>query len=211
MEAVGREELLREIEENDPDELEQEFADGDERFEEAEGLFEKEDLPDPEDMAEGNFTEVPQYASDMVDEMRDTYHQHLSKAKIAVFFREARWKSKGRTVYAKATAFTPSMRILTGYDFQILINREEFESASEHKKKAIIDSALCQCNYKPNQTTGESTWKTETPDLEGYIENISRFGFWTDELKNAKHAFDQQDMFNEKVAAAEPEEQEESA
>jgi len=186
------------VEEASVDELEQEFADGDERFEEAEGLFEKEDLPDPEDMSEGSFTEVPEYVTEIVNELREKHYCHLNKAKIYVVFREARWKAKGRTVHAQTKVISPAIRLRLGYDFQMIINREEFEAASDHKKRAIIDQELCRCDYKENQTTGEITWKINTPDLEGYVSNVKRYGFWTDELKNAKGAFQQPDLFEDK-------------
>lgn len=182
----------------DADEIEQSFLDRQAEIEEAKGLFAGDDLPEPEELAEDSFTPVPEYVLNLLNEVREQYHSHLSRAKISVLFREARWKSKGRTVFAKTEAIKPAMRLLTGFDFQMVINREEFESGSDNKKRAVLDQELCRCDYKENQTTGEMIWKTNTPDLEGFIENISRHGFWTDELRNAKTAFDQKSLFDQK-------------
>lgn len=185
------------------DGIEQSFSDRREEMAEVEGLFDGDDLLDPEELAEDTFTPVPEYVLNLLNEVREQYHSHLIKAKISVLFREARWKSKGRTVYAKTEAIKPAMRLLTGFDFQMVINREEFESGSDNKKRAILDQELCRCDYKENQTTGEIIWKTNTPDLEGFVENISRHGFWTDELRNAKTAFDQKNLFDQKEESEE--------
>lgn len=180
------------------DGIEKSFSDRRAEISDVEGLFDDEDIPEPEELAEDTFTPVPEYVLNLFEELRATDHDHLERAKFLLVFREARWKSKGRTVYSQTRLIPPSLRAFAGFDFQIVINREEFEAASDHKKRAILDMELCRCDYKENQNTGEIAWKVNTPDLEGFIENISRYGFWTDALQNAKSAFKQKNLFDQR-------------
>ena len=144
-----------------------------------------------QEQAETSFTTAPAYVMDYIKTLIKEHHSHLEKAKIMVVFREARWVSKGRNVYGRTKTMSPELKTAYDVDFVMTLNRKIFEDAEPRIKLAILDAELCRCDYKENNSTGEITWKINSPDIEGHIKNITRFGFWADELSQAEAGYKQ--------------------
>lgn len=127
--------------------------------------------------------EAEKIAGDVIE----SWHQHLQTATIRYYLTDG--------TKSKVVLCNPLQRFLTsgekdpeaGADWLILLEEEEWESATEPGREALLDELLVQCG----QTKDEQTEATRWVKLKGvtvFPEVLSRRGFWRDEQKPIKDA-----------------------
>lgn len=133
-----------------------------------------------------NAPEVETLAQDLIHQ----YHPHLAEASIAYLFRTGSWSSGDKTTLGKATRETGAHRHLTGYDFVITINADEWAEADERKQEYLVDHELCHCGraidehgHPATEKDGSPKWCIIKHDLEEFAACVRRHGVVTNDQK----------------------------
>lgn len=145
-----------------------------------------------------NAPEVQEVANKLIGQ----FHSHLVEAKIRYLFRTGDWVSKGMPVYGQAQKCSDKDKFLTGYDFIITIAKEYWDEMSPDEKKANVDHQLLHCGRGASDYQGNPTWVKNEHDFEGFVTEVKRHGFWTEELKRFDIQYRQLTMFETKQRPA---------
>lgn len=109
----------------------------------------------------------------MLEGIRDACHPDLAGAVIFCVFEERSAPQQGRVSLGKAKRQGPVDRLLTGADFVIQLNKEEWEKLTLDQKRALLDHELCHCT-----SDDEGNWKKRPHDVEEFTEIVQRHGLW---------------------------------
>lgn len=102
------------------------------------------------------------------------YHDNLSSARIGFVFRSEYIQGKFGDEYAGVQLVSPKVRVHLDYDFIVWVGKDFWERAPAEKRTAALDHVLCHCGYDMD----ESRYFIRPHDLNDFIANIERFGFW---------------------------------
>lgn len=118
----------------------------------------------------------------MAQELIKTYHPELLTAKIKYL-----WVTEGTTkgaqkVYGTASKVSPVVKLLTGFDFIIIMAMDFWKELDATQQQAALDSKLECCTGKEDEKTGEMTWVIRQPDILVHTDTVRRWGAWQDSL-----------------------------
>ena len=131
------------------------------------------------------YTQADSEVRQILEDLIEKDHPSLRGVSIACVFRDEPASSGGRDVYAKVEKFPEIALPFAPIQFQFLIwvykDRWQSKMTLEHKQ-AMLDKLLC------------SMWLNDLgkpqilkPDFAGFNANISRYGLWEQELREAYH------------------------
>jgi len=143
----------------------------------------------PETTADGKPS--PEHA--LLAELRAKYHEHLEEARIALAFKiGTRASPEGVTSIGKAKKISDADKLLSDFDFLILLN-EEFWSSEEvdrSQRMALLDHELTHCQVKLDKqgepvrdAAGRPVWRIRRHDVEEFHDVARRWGLWTSTLE----------------------------
>jgi len=98
---------------------------------------------------------------------------------------------------AEATRAGDLDRQLHGWDFIILLNREEWLGAefSRAQMLSLVDHELCHCAARLDKygeqvqdSEGRGSWRIRRHDVEEFVEVVRRHGLWKADLEQFARA-----------------------
>ena len=100
---------------------------------------------------------------------------------IVVLFKEKAGKSGGQTVFGTVSKAPPSLKAISGqnYQFLILLAADTWETELGAKQReALLDHLLCMCRCEEDPKTAEPKCSIARPDLYAFRDNVDRYGMW---------------------------------
>lgn len=141
-------------------------------------------------------------AEQIANELITEIHAHLSPARILYLFTSKTRKRCDRVVLGSAQKLSAMQKFLSsgnsavedGYDFIILIGKQEWESLEDKQRRALIDHELCHCGVK-DPDDDEPQWTLKGHDIEEFKAVIERHGFWKPDVQAFAKAAQQIPLF----------------
>ena len=136
------------------------------------------------------------------------YHNHLEHVRIAYLFLNKEQRCKGSLVAAKAKKVSEEYRMLTNYDFLIIISAPIWVSLTSKQQEAILDHELEHC-WTDEDDLGNRTFKILPHDVEEFSSIIRRHGLYEKTLVHfgsvvGQHLADKQDVTVSRVGDPTP-------
>lgn len=141
---------------------------------------------------------------DMAKGLIEKYHPHLVEAKIALLFSDKRKSSGNRLVLGVCKRVSNDDKVLSGYDFKIILSAEDWGELTSKERQALLDHELSHCDVervpmmeivngkkKPvrdkygrklyteeiqTDDNGKPKWKIRPHDFENFIKIQERYG-----------------------------------
>lgn len=139
------------------------------------------------------------------------YHEHLSDAKILYLFTDQRRKRCDRVLVGTASRLDAMSRflasglqsVLSGPDFLMLIDVQEWSTLDDAQRRAVVDHELCHMAVFVSEDG--RTWERLTPgdhkdeyqfwryglrghDIEEFSDVVKRHGWWRRDLPENQFA-----------------------
>lgn len=119
---------------------------------------------------------------EIANQLLPTYHPELATARIAYVFVDVASKKNGLPVLGKTRKVSGALEYLLEKDFIVEVAMDQWNDADERKRHALVDHLLESCTGEEDETTGDMTWKTRSPDVHEFTSILNRHGAWTNEL-----------------------------
>lgn len=126
----------------------------------------------------GNAEQVEQIANELLP----LFHSELAEARMQYVFVDVASQKNGRPVLGKARKMSGALEFLLAKDFLIEVALDQWNTASERQRRALVDHLLESCTGEEDEETGEMKWKMRDPDVKEFTSIIHRHGAWTAEL-----------------------------
>ena len=128
--------------------------------------------------------------------LRAKWHAHLADAKIVLAWKDD-WQpdADGRVILGRCVKVTDRDKLLHGYDFIILLNRDAVTSTdpkmTEDQKRALLDHEHCHAEVKRDQednvvkdAEGQIKYRTRKHSIEEFHEIVERHGFYKSDIES---------------------------
>ncbi len=117
-----------------------------------------------------------------------THFGALAEARISYLFREEPWTSKGTNVLGKSYVMDERAHYNTGYDLQMVINRQAWLCADAKQQEALVAHELC--HFEKNiADSGRVSYSIAPHDLEEFRYIAKRYGAWDEALQTFLTAY----------------------
>lgn len=138
----------------------------------------------PEEPAEiARYVEADEHLLTIANDLIKRHHEHLMEARITYRYRTTDWNRKGKPQRGTVELVNDKYRAAgIKSDFLMIVNRGLFRELEPTMKYAVVDDLLSRCE-KESDSEGNPKWVTVEPDLVGFVANVKRYGFWSEELK----------------------------
>ena len=130
---------------------------------------------------------APQAVRDMADAIQTAHHGELDGLNIVYVFDPREMKHNGRVVLGVAAKQSALHRLLTNFDFAIILSAPRWEKLTDPQRKALLDHELCHCTVEDEKPAMRGH------DIEEFAEIIDRHGMvlpadaaFAEELKQGK-------------------------
>ena len=145
------------------------------------------------------------FARVMLNELVNQHHQHLSNARIELFWRLG-WRAEadsGRIRLWKTVKADELHRVVNEWDFIILLNHEVWNAKgfNADQAKFVLDSALCECHpdldrdgEQKQDENSDPLWRLVKPPVQTWPEIVRRYGFATADLQKLAEAVSVRDL-----------------
>ena len=150
-------------------------------------------------MSSISFDNAPE-VKEMAIRLIGQHHSHLVEAKIKYLFRSGAWVVCKETRLGSSQKCTGKEKFMTGYDFIMTINWDEWIKLDAKQREALVDHELLHCCRGEDDEDGYPTWYTQDHTFKGFPQEIRRHGMWLKGLQMMKTASDehkQLSMFDE--------------
>ena len=142
----------------------------------------------------GKFEVAAQEERDMMLEIMDEHHEQLYDEsghgmRVVLLLKEGNWEKNGRWVAGEAKKVGDRERLLTGFEFMIVLNAGIWRRLEVPQKKALLDHELCHCAY------GGRGPMILGHDVEEFGCIVERHGLWTEDLLKFAEPFKQGELF----------------
>ena len=114
----------------------------------------------------------PRVVLEMAQGIIEEFHPHLKEAEIRYVFMP-RMSRHGRVVLGRATKLGGVPHLLSGADFVVCLNLEEWDELSDESRVAVLDHELCHCGPLDGDV-----WTMRDHDLAEFREIVTRHGLW---------------------------------
>lgn len=160
----------------------------------------------------GSIWQAPKEIRDLVTEVRDEHHPHLTAASFWVLVSDRKAISDNRVIVTTSKKCTKEEKLSTGHDFKIVVLAESWANLPDSAREIAIDEALCRCGvqYVPQSmevngkkeivkddlgrviytdqvaydNEGNPKWRINRPDAGLYYDMILRHGQYSEEAEN---------------------------
>lgn len=155
---------------------------------------------------EDNLGKSLKYAKEEVvklgNKLISTHHDHIREANICLIMRSGSWKSRGRSILGKCHKVSEREKLVSGFDFIIILNEDAWHHMQEKQRLAVLDHELCHCDMEED-SHGNPVWKLATHDVEEFSAIVRRHGFYMQELEHFVECSHQMNIvnFNDKTAS----------
>ena len=128
--------------------------------------------------------EVEELAAEMIKQ----HHSFLREAKISYIFRTGKWNKRGIPVPGELKLMSPYVKMLTGFDFGVIINFDYWLKMDDKLKRAVLDHILSFAAAKEDKD-GNFQWTKESPTVSEFPAVIARHGAYNADLEILGNSF----------------------
>ena len=128
--------------------------------------------------------------------LRSKWHAHLAEARIVLAWKDD-WQPDpdGRVILGRCAKVADRDKLLHGYDFIILLNRDAVTATepkmTEDQKRALLDHELCHAEVKRDQedklvkdAEGNIKYRVRKHTIEEFHEVVERHGFYKSDIES---------------------------
>lgn len=150
----------------------------------------------PEDDPFLNARPVEALARQLIEDWPEL--RHIRETTVAYLWKRKGGKSKGALVFGKCSPLSGVAKHGMETDFAIWLAADHCRDAAfgAEQFEALVYHELKHIGYvvdedESSDTYGEMTIKAVGHDVEGFFDEIRRYGAWTQPLRNTEHEFTQ--------------------
>lgn len=128
------------------------------------------------------FEEADEDLLTLAEEVMDTHHKLLKRARIGFAFLSEAPTRKGRKVLAQVSLVPDAVEFHLQLDYLLWVARDEWDAMNGMERRAVLDHEFCHCDLKEN-----GDWGLRDHDVQEFIEIIHRHGLWNNGLVELGH------------------------
>ena len=134
------------------------------------------------------------HLDDLAQELIEQYDEleHLQEVRIRVCWKQKGGAKAGKSVLGKCSKPSGLLLFFSELDFVIWLAADHCRdwNFTNHQLEALVYHELCHAGVEFDDDD-QPKYGLLPHDVEMFTSELDRYGLWMDDLKRAKHAFDQ--------------------